>query len=130
MKRIATTLFFAVTAQARWFNDATYADRAAEFCQLKGLRETNCGDTGAPCGPKEACLFGGGVTQCRGLRVGFGDRTCASGLIRNPFGDGSAGCIRPQRLREGLCRANQEKNGGCTDDNDCQGTLRCDTKIS
>ena len=57
MKRIATTLFFAVTAQAKsWFNDATYADRAAEFCQLKGLRETNCGTTGAPCGPKEACL--------------------------------------------------------------------------
>ena len=68
--------------------------------------------------------------QCRALRDGFGDctPTCTGdGVIKNPF-EKSGCCITKERLREGLCRATQEKNGGCTKDNDCQGTLRCDTK--
>lgn len=61
MKRIATALFLAATAQAGWFNSG-YDATAERFCRRKGLKDDNCGDTGAPCNEGEACLSGtGGV---------------------------------------------------------------------
>lgn len=132
MKRIATAFFLAATAQAGWL-DGGYDDRAAEFCQLKGLRDTPCG-SGAACGPKEACLSVGGVEECRELRDkfcpkdgGVGLKDCNPGFIRNPFKD-SGCCITKNKLRGGLCKAATLKSGSCTTSDECLGSLKCNDK--